>query len=101
VKQRILAVCAMALAVGNLLAQATEKSKPQPDSQKAVSATREARKLAPDEDGQEVFNRNCSRCHNAPEGFSPSISGTVAHHMRVRANLSDKEYKALLSFLNP
>lgn len=51
--------------------------------------------------GQEVFHQNCSRCHNEPEGFSPTISGTVAKHMRVRAGLSDEDYKALLKFLNP
>lgn len=51
--------------------------------------------------GQQVFNQNCSRCHNAPEGFSPSISGTIARHMRVRASLSEADYKALLRFLNP
>jgi cytochrome c5 len=51
--------------------------------------------------GQQVFNQNCSRCHNAPEGFSSNISGTIAMHMRVRANLSDADYKALLRFLNP
>jgi len=51
--------------------------------------------------GQQVFAQNCSRCHNAPEGFSNHISGTVARHMRVRANLSDADYKALLKFLNP
>lgn len=52
-------------------------------------------------DGQQVFEQNCSRCHNPPEGFSPRISGTIALHMRVRANLSDADYKALLHFLNP
>lgn len=51
--------------------------------------------------GQKVFDQNCSRCHNAPEGFPPSISGTIAMHMRVRANLSDSDYQALLRFLNP
>lgn len=51
--------------------------------------------------GQQVFEQNCSRCHNAPQGFPPSISGTVAMHMRVRANLSDADFKALLRFLNP
>jgi cytochrome c5 len=51
--------------------------------------------------GQEVFNQNCSRCHDAPEGFSPSISGTIAMHMRVRANLSQADYEALLRFLKP
>ena len=51
--------------------------------------------------GQQVFAENCSRCHNAPEGFSPRISGTIARHMRVRANLSEDDYEALRRFLNP
>jgi mono/diheme cytochrome c family protein len=51
--------------------------------------------------GQQVFEQNCSRCHNAPTGFSPRISGTVAMHMRVRASLSEEDYKALRRFLNP
>lgn len=51
--------------------------------------------------GQQVFEQNCSRCHNPPDGFSPRISQTVAMHMRTRANLSDADYKALLKFLNP
>jgi len=57
--------------------------------------------VAQKKDGQQVFDQNCSRCHNAPQGFSPSISGTVARHMRVRAGLSQEDYQALLRFLNP
>jgi cytochrome c5 len=52
-------------------------------------------------DGQKVFEQNCSRCHNAPQGFSPRISGTVVRHMRVRAGLSEEEAQAVLRFLNP
>jgi cytochrome c5 len=52
-------------------------------------------------DGEEVFKQNCSRCHNAPESFPPSISGTIVRHMRVRASLSKEDEKALLRFLNP
>lgn len=51
--------------------------------------------------GQQVFNQNCSRCHNAPDGFSSRISGTIAMHMRARANLSAADYQALVRFLNP
>lgn len=51
--------------------------------------------------GQHVFNQNCARCHNAPEGFPPSISGTIARHMRVRAGLREQDYQALLKYLNP
>jgi cytochrome c5 len=52
-------------------------------------------------DGEHIFARRCSNCHNAPEGFSPRISGTVVRHMRVRANLSKHEEEALLRFFNP
>ena len=52
-------------------------------------------------DGQKVFEQNCERCHNAPQGFPSSISGTVSRHMRARANLSKADMDALLRFLNP
>jgi cytochrome c5 len=52
-------------------------------------------------DGQKIFEQNCSRCHNAPMGFSPRISGTVVRHMRVRAGLSEQDAQALMRFFNP
>jgi cytochrome c5 len=52
-------------------------------------------------DRQQIFDQQCSRCHNAPEGFSPRISGTIIRHMRVRASLSQHEEAELLRFLNP
>ena len=51
--------------------------------------------------GSQVFEQNCSRCHNAPQGFPPQISGTILRHMRVRASLSADDEKALLRFMNP
>jgi cytochrome c5 len=50
--------------------------------------------------GEQVFRRNCSRCHKAPEAIPPSIAATVALHMRIRAGLSEKDYRRLLVFLN-
>ncbi len=50
--------------------------------------------------GQKVFQQNCSRCHNAPQGFPPQISGTILRHMRVRASLSAADEKSLLRFMN-
>ena len=67
--------------------------KPQRDPQKVQAANSDR--------GQQVFKQNCYRCHQEPEGFSPSISGTIARHMRVRAGLSDEDFKALMKFLNP
>ena len=52
-------------------------------------------------EGDRIFQQNCSRCHNAPEGFSPRISGTIVRHMRVRASLSQHDAEELLRFFNP
>lgn len=72
----------------------------QKEQSQAYASTKQRHAVSPDR-GQEVFKENCSRCHNAPEGFPPSISGTNAMHMRVRASLSEADYKALLRFLSP
>lgn len=71
-----------------------------PQQSKAAQPAKHAQAASPDR-GQQVFEQNCSRCHNAPQGFSPRISGTIVMHMRVRANLSDEDYRALRRFLNP
>jgi cytochrome c5 len=54
-----------------------------------------------EDEGDRIFQQNCSRCHNAPEGFSPRISGTIVRHMRIRASLSKHDEEAILKFLNP
>jgi mono/diheme cytochrome c family protein len=92
--QRVMLGC---LALAATAAMGQIKSPPQ---QQPHGSTKAVHVVNPDR-GQQVFNQNCSRCHNAPEGFSPSISGTIARHMRVRANLSEADYKSLLRFLNP
>lgn len=84
------------VAVLPLVAQ-TSRSKPK--DQRTPSSTTAS--SAASDRGQQVFEQNCSRCHNAPEGFSSSISGTIAMHMRTRANLSEADYKALRRFFNP
>jgi cytochrome c5 len=98
-KARATALCIVTLAGSQIIAQATQQQSNVQQQTKAAPAMRSNSHTGVD--GQEVFQQNCARCHNAPESFSPSISGTVAHHMRVRANLSEEQYKALLTFLNP
>ncbi len=70
-----------------------------PVDQKSSTATHKA--VASHSEGERIFNQNCSRCHTAPEGFPPSISGTVVRHMRVRASLSKHDEQELLRFFNP
>jgi hypothetical protein len=73
----------------------------QPAAAPASAPAATPRPAAKDQAGQRAFENNCSRCHNAPQGFSPHISGTVVMHMRARANLSKKDEQDILRFLNP
>lgn len=68
-------------------------------AKKQTAATHKSQQ--PADEGQRIFEQNCSRCHTAPEGFSPRISGTIVHHMRVRASLSQHDQQELLRFFNP
>jgi cytochrome c5 len=76
----------------------TAPQAPAPTSGKQKTATQGS---VHQDEGQRIFDQNCSRCHAAPEGFSPRISGTVVRHMRVRASLSRHDEQELLRFLNP
>lgn len=50
--------------------------------------------------GGQIFTMYCSYCHNAPSLAERSFSQfrNVAAHMRVRANLTGKEYAKLMVF---
>jgi cytochrome c5 len=85
--------------VASLSAWAQQNDKP---AKKPAAATHGAAQTAPLSDtGDRIFQQHCSRCHNAPEGFSPRISGTIVRHMRVRASLSQHDEEELLRFFNP
>ncbi len=75
------------------LPYATASAKKQP-AQKDTAAVHQS-------PGERVFESNCSRCHYAPDQLPHSITGTVIRHMRVRANLSAADEKALLHYLAP
>jgi hypothetical protein len=51
--------------------------------------------------GGQIFSMYCSYCHNAPSLAERPFSNfkNVAAHMRVRANLTGKEYAKLEEFL--
>lgn len=91
----------LVLASVSVLALAAQKSDaPVTEPTTKMSVTAKHRPKTQDE-GERVFQQNCSRCHTSPEGFSPRISGTIVRHMRVRASLSQHEEEALLHFFNP
>jgi hypothetical protein len=76
--------------------QSHTSSQPVPPVKKNISHS-----APPTDDGERVFKQNCARCHTPPDGFSTRISGTIVRHMRVRANLSQKDAEALMHYLNP
>jgi hypothetical protein len=51
--------------------------------------------------GGQIFQMYCNYCHNAPSLAERPFSNfkNVAAHMRVRANLTGKEYAKLVEFL--
>jgi hypothetical protein len=68
------------------------------------SPAREAQDCSCYEDsltGGQIFTMYCNYCHNAPALAERPFSNfqNVAAHMRVRANLTGKEYAKLMEFL--
>ena len=51
--------------------------------------------------GGKIFTMYCSYCHNAPSLAERNFANfkNVGSHMRVRANLTGKEYAKLMEFL--
>lgn len=90
---RTLALATIAVLASTAIAQTSTQTKAP-----TQTAVHKAPKV---NEGQRVFEQNCSRCHNPPDGFSPRISSTVVRHMRVRANLSEEDAKALMKFFHP
>jgi len=90
----------MASMVSTTLVLAQTPPAPKPAGTPAKSATKADSTKQPDV-GQRKFDANCGRCHSVPEQLSPSLTGTVVRHMRVRASLSAEDEKDILRFLAP
>jgi cytochrome c5 len=51
--------------------------------------------------GEELWSMNCQRCHNMrpPTMYSDAQWDVIVHHMRVRANITGAEQRAIADFL--
>jgi|ERR1044071_6201849 hypothetical protein len=51
--------------------------------------------------GQELWSMNCQRCHNmrSPNMYNNAQWDVIVHHMRVRANLTGADARAIADFL--
>ena len=50
-------------------------------------------------DPDEAYKNNCMRCHASVQEYSPAQTATIVNHMRVRANLTEADSKAILQYL--
>ncbi len=98
--KHLLLTLAVLIVTPGLTQSTTQDHPPPPPAARKPAASAHASEQHEDE-GDRVFQQNCSRCHNAPEGFSSRISDTIVRHMRVRASLSKHDEEELLRFLNP
>ena len=66
-----------------------------------TAATEPAARASAGHDGARLWADNCSRCHNArpPGSYSDTQWEAVTHHMRLRADLTGAEARAVTEFL--
>lgn len=72
----------------------------QPRAQVSASASAGG-ELADEPTGAELWSASCRRCHamRSPSEYGAESWKVVMMHMRVRANLTGREARAILSFL--
>jgi hypothetical protein len=51
--------------------------------------------------GEELWSNNCLRCHNIrpPTMYGNVQWDVIVHHMRLRANITGQEQRAIVEFL--
>lgn len=98
------ASCAIWLALASSMLAGTACRSPQKADSGEPAADAEI-ELAPmpisERGGAQLWGDNCTRCHNSrtPTEFSDAQWEVIAHHMRVRANLTAYEHEKILQFL--
>jgi len=80
----------------NLLAEPKAKQKTTTDSSSAVTNDSYMGLT-----GEELWSNNCLRCHNIrpPTMYNNAQWDVIVHHMRIRANITGQEQRAIVEFL--
>src|SRR5256885_12676516 len=75
-------------------ALAGPKASPEPAANSSSAVTSESGNGL---SGEELWSNNCARCHNmrAPTMYTPAQWEVIVHHMRVRANITGAEQRAI------
>ncbi len=96
---RVLLVAVLLLFIStsmDLFADPKAKQKTTSESSNAVSSD-SYRGLT----GEELWSNNCLRCHNIrpPTMYGNAQWDVIVHHMRLRANITGQEQRAIVEFL--
>jgi hypothetical protein len=80
----------------NLLAEPNGNPKGGSNSSSAVSTN-----VDTELSGEELWSNNCLRCHNLRPAtmYNNAQWDVIVHHMRLRANITGKEQRAIVEFL--
>lgn len=91
----------LALTVGSTLSAARNPaSKTAPAAAAANPQETVAERTGPaGVDPDKTYKAHCSSCHVEPRRYSDRANVTILRHMRVRANLTAEEEKAVLRYL--
>ena len=97
---KILAVTTMIITLGVTIVSCSSTKKVYTDTTDAViTSTDEEFKM--EKSGAQHWGEACNRCHIAPSpaSYNDTDWDTVSLHMRVRANLTEKEINKISEFL--
>ena len=93
--------CAAILAVvilANSVAVADPKQKPDASGNSSTAVSNDTYMGL---SGEELWSNNCLRCHNIrpPGMYTDAQWDVIVHHMRLRANITGQEQRAIVEFL--
>jgi cytochrome c5 len=96
--RRVLAVLVVLVAVASWNLFADPKSNGKTDAKSNSSASSDSYMGL---SGEELWTNNCMRCHNIrpPTMYSNAQWDVIVHHMRLRANITGQEQRAIVEFL--
>lgn len=82
----------------NLLAEPKEKHKQKTATESGATASNDSYMGLT---GEELWSNNCLRCHNVrpPTMYTNAQWDVIVHHMRLRANITGQEQRAIVEFL--
>ncbi len=97
---KILAVTTIILTLGVTIASCSSTKNVYTDTTGAEIASTEA-EFKMEKSGAQHWGEACNRCHIAPSpaSYNDTDWDTISLHMRVRANLTEKEINKITEFL--